>query len=393
MSALRIEARQNWVMASTQTGVLLIADITGYSQFLSSSELEHANQVLEALLGLLVDMTKPPLRIAGLEGDAVLSHVMGGVDLAGQTFAEIVEQTYVAFRRAIEQMVLNTSCTCNACANISTLDLKFFVHHGTFALQKVGDRTELVGSDVVFIHRLLKNQIRATTGIVAYAAHTTQAIRALGLDSPGFLAHRETFETIGETTLFVTDLHPVWEESRNRVIVELPSAGIVLDGAVTIPLAPEVVWDYLAKPDFRRLLLRAKRTDVTGRSDGRIGEGSAFKCYHGGGRETTQLIVAWQPFTRMMTRDQVTSAVTCLIEYVLDPVEGRTLLTVRGGAVAGPLVGRWVISHGLRLMKKRHEEDLRRFAEAIVADHESRVASLTARQSTSRCGRRWGGHG
>lgn len=39
-------------------------------------------------------------------------------------------------------MVLNNRCQCAACANVSALDLKFFVHYGEFAIQKLGDHDE-----------------------------------------------------------------------------------------------------------------------------------------------------------------------------------------------------------------------------------------------------------
>ena len=47
-------------MAKPQAGFLLIADITGYTSYLSHSELEHAQEILQALLELLIDHTKPP---------------------------------------------------------------------------------------------------------------------------------------------------------------------------------------------------------------------------------------------------------------------------------------------------------------------------------------------
>ena len=73
-----------------------------------------------------------------------------------ETLVEIIEDTYVAFRRAMEFMVLNTTCQCNACANINTLDLKFFVHHGSYAIQKLGAHEELIGEDVNTAFRLMK---------------------------------------------------------------------------------------------------------------------------------------------------------------------------------------------------------------------------------------------
>ncbi len=60
-----------------------------------------------------------------------------------QSFLEIIEDSYVAFRKTIERLVLNNTCKCKACANIANLDLKFFVHYGTFGIQRISDHDEL----------------------------------------------------------------------------------------------------------------------------------------------------------------------------------------------------------------------------------------------------------
>ncbi|MGH3651231.1 MAG: DUF2652 domain-containing protein [Acidimicrobiia bacterium] len=182
-------------------GYLLIADITGYTVYLEESELDHAKGSLTDLLELLIDHTNPPLVVSGLEGDAVFSYGLGEGFVNSQTFLESIEDTYVAFRRAIELMVLNNTCRCNACANVSSLDLKFFIHYGTFALQDVGDHHELMGSDVNLIHRLLKNSVTAETGIRAYILCTDAAESALGMEgasSASLLPHVETVPDFGE---------------------------------------------------------------------------------------------------------------------------------------------------------------------------------------------------
>jgi sulfate adenylyltransferase subunit 1 (EFTu-like GTPase family) len=101
-----------------ERGFLVIADITGYSAFLRGSELDHAEDSLKDLIGLLIEQTKSPLVISRLEGDAVISYAPEASFLQGQTMVEIVENTYVEFREARQHMQLNTSCTCNACQNI-----------------------------------------------------------------------------------------------------------------------------------------------------------------------------------------------------------------------------------------------------------------------------------
>src|SRR3989338_10362692 len=105
-------------MAKPQNGYILIADITGYTGYLSKSELEHAEETLTALLELLVKHTRPPLIISRLAGDAVISYGLKDDFFQGQTFIEILEDTYFAFRKSIEMMHMNNSWGCTASANI-----------------------------------------------------------------------------------------------------------------------------------------------------------------------------------------------------------------------------------------------------------------------------------
>ena len=66
------------MMASIESGILLIADISGYTRFLASSELEHAQDSLRSLLNLIIEHTRAPLVISRLEGDAVISYAPAG---------------------------------------------------------------------------------------------------------------------------------------------------------------------------------------------------------------------------------------------------------------------------------------------------------------------------
>ncbi len=48
----------------------------------------------------------------------MISYGLSDRFLAGQTFAESIEDTYVSFRRRVELMIRNTTCTCRACQAI-----------------------------------------------------------------------------------------------------------------------------------------------------------------------------------------------------------------------------------------------------------------------------------
>ena len=63
---------------TAQNGYMLIADISGYTQFLTSSELDHANPILQSLLQAVAEQVGEPLHFWKLEGDAVLAYSIPG---------------------------------------------------------------------------------------------------------------------------------------------------------------------------------------------------------------------------------------------------------------------------------------------------------------------------
>ena len=58
-----------------QKGYFIITDITGYTAYLSKSELDHAHEILKSLFDAQVMTIKPPLVISNFQGDAILSYV------------------------------------------------------------------------------------------------------------------------------------------------------------------------------------------------------------------------------------------------------------------------------------------------------------------------------
>lgn len=356
----------------TQRGYFLIADITGYTQYLSESELDHAQQILTSLLDLLIRNTRPPLVISRLAGDAVISYGLDERFLQSQTFVETIEQTYVAFRRAIELMVRNTTCPCNACRNIGSLDLKFFVHHGEFGIQKLDAHEELVGSDVNLIHRLLKNHVAERTGFNAYVLYTDAAIGALGLaeTTSAFRPHEESYEHLGKVGTWVQDLRPVWEARRHDVQVRIEPDQVLARGEIEIAMPPERVWDYMIQPEHFNVLIKGERLAIANRVAGRIAVGSVYECYHGGGM-VAQTILEWHPFERVTAQFAMpvpVKGVTGLMELLLVPSAAGTRLVQVFSKSRGPLLGRLPADVALRAMTRTIEHDLGEFARHVEAD-------------------------
>ena len=121
--------------ASTQHGYLLLADISGYTSFVAGTELDHSHEILTDLLETICLQIEKLLTIHKLEGDAVFAYAPETIIMRGETILELVESTYAAFRDRQTDIKRATTCTCKACQNIPSLDLKFIVHHGDYILQ------------------------------------------------------------------------------------------------------------------------------------------------------------------------------------------------------------------------------------------------------------------
>jgi hypothetical protein len=362
-------------MARQTTGHMLFADISGYTNYLAASELEHAEEVLSSLMVLLIDRTLPPMRVAGLRGDAVFSYGLANSGLGGQALVEMIEDTYVAFRRALEQMVINTTCTCNACANIAALDLKFFVHHGSFSISELRGTDELVGSSVIEIFRLLKNGITDATGIQAYTAFTDEAVEALELDgfTTDLTRHIETFSDVDPLTVWVQDMHQVWERERDSARLRIDPEDVLLRVEDLIPLPVPVVWGLLLQPTYRSIIYGVDRQDPELREAGRIAEGSVFTCYHGKNTMTTQTVLALQPMERIVTHDTTPiPGASILAEAAIEPRDGSTLITLTCSRARGPWLSRAINNAiGPRLIAARLRgglEHLRAVVEQELAD-------------------------
>ena len=354
-------------------GFFLIADITGYTAYLSDSELDHARQTLTDLLELVVEQTRPPLIVTQLEGDAVLSYALEEGFVTAQTFLERIEETYVEFRRAIDLMVLNNTCKCNACANVSALDLKFFVHFGSFAIQPVGDIRQLVGTDVNLVHRLLKNSVTADTGVRAYLLLTEAAADALGLESgaEGMLSHLEEVPDFGEISVMVKDMHPAYEE-RTEIERHLYDPDDVLMAlSIEIPVPLEQVWDYFNQTRFRNLAIGSDRYELEKRKAGRVTSGSIYNCYHGK-MVLPQVVLDWRPFQRVAFQQLIPmpgQTTHTLNDYRFSSLGEGTKLEMTATKPTGPVPQRLLARLMMTMVRKNVEARMEEFRDRIVEDY------------------------
>lgn len=288
--------------AQSRRGYLVLADISGYTSFLATVELEHAHEILTDLLEVIVDQLKPLLTISKLEGDAVFAYVDDERVQRGETVLELVESTYVAFRQRRDTSNRATTCECRACQSMPALELKFFVHHGSFIVQHIAGIAELVGSDVNLAHRLMKNHVTEKTGWSAYAMLTAAAVDRMGLDLEDAHQDLESYEHLGDVETATINLLPRFDAivaSQNyHISAEDADQSIVHEFEISQP----DLWQILTSPETLTILGNNALTwSAFKRPNGRTGVGAVNHCEHGGGSFITT-IVDWHPFEYFTSR-------------------------------------------------------------------------------------------
>jgi uncharacterized protein YndB with AHSA1/START domain len=309
-------------------GYFVITDISGYTEYLTGSELDHANEILQSLFDAQLKAVKHPFVISGFRGDAIFMYVPETNFVQAQSFLEALENFYIVFAETLQQMQYNTTCTCRACKNMSMLDLKMCIHYGEYLIQKLGDREELLGADVIVPHRMLKNHVIERTGIKSYALFSDVAAQRLNLLEycEKVISHAETYEHLGEVPMCVHDLQPVWEAYRekNRQFVNAQAAWVKYEDE--LPFPPALIWEYLTKPELEAGFLgydHAERIDTLG---GRVGEGAGFHCAHGD-LHVESKILDWKPF-EYYTMEQSAMGLTYACTRRLIPQENGTFVGI-----------------------------------------------------------------
>jgi hypothetical protein len=186
---------------------LLLADISGYSGFMTGVEQAHgvdfsvgipaAYSVLGALLDAVIESAEPDFALVKLEGDAVFAVApAASLDGQGDRVLRKLGTTYRAFADARTRAIPASDHLCTACPAVAYLDLKVVLHRGQAVRQTVGSGSDLLGPAVTVAHRLLKNTVRERIGFRPYLFLTDAAATALGLSQVG-LAHREEYPDAG----------------------------------------------------------------------------------------------------------------------------------------------------------------------------------------------------
>lgn len=255
-------------------GTFVLADIGGYTKFLTGVGITHAKETIEHLLNRLIERKDKRWKVANVMGDCVFfySETPEGAE---NTF-RLLRGLHEEFQDAQQDIASGSTCRCGACDRTEDLSLKFVVHAGEFEVQNIGGRKELIGQDIIVATRLLKNSVPVREYAISTPAAGGLAEAAGATEHAG----RDELESLGPMEYSYIDLGPVrdaYQKSKSfHVTPEM--SGLTVSAEIDAP--SHVVWDAVSKLEKRKVwqVTISKMEHIQGAPDS-VGE--VHSCVHG----------------------------------------------------------------------------------------------------------------
>jgi hypothetical protein len=194
----------------------------------------HAKQIVVRLLKTVIFASKPPLKLAEVEGDAVFFYAPSSPDNLKKTSEQVKSQVLKFFQRFNEEIEILKQmnlCSCDACAQVGKLQLKQVIHQGDVSIEKIERFEKLFGLDVIIVHRMLKNSVPSHE----YVMMTDESYKNFE-DFYGVQPERrvEQFEGVGDVETLV--FYPA------ELLKRSPSIASETPSLRRVPLSERVMW-------------------------------------------------------------------------------------------------------------------------------------------------------
>jgi len=207
--------------------VLLLADISGYTKFMVENQTSavHGQMAITLLLETILAEVDIPLTLHGIEGDAVFFSAAhpgddeGWRDVLAQVRTKL-PRFFEVFLAAIVRAAEITPCDCPACRHVDELKLKIIVHTGRAVFHTIANIPQVSGTDVIIVHRLLKNTVAGGEYLLMTDAAYEHVGRGMHLPfEPG----EESYEGIGKIRTWVSLTGAARESARDEFYAQTES--------------------------------------------------------------------------------------------------------------------------------------------------------------------------
>ena len=140
-----------------QKALYFMPDISGFTNFVNHTEVEHSIHIISELLEILLDIATEDFELAEIEGDALFLYTTKIPD-----YKRLLQRTTMMLEKFHEHTKMYETkriCNCGSCRTTTNLELKFLVHYGALNFIKVKHIKKPYGREVIIIHRFLKNKV------------------------------------------------------------------------------------------------------------------------------------------------------------------------------------------------------------------------------------------
>jgi hypothetical protein len=179
-----------------EKATILIPDISGFTEFTTITEIDHASHIIAELLELIVESNTMGFTLAEIEGDAVLLYLKGEAP-AVQDLVNQCTSIFENFHSRLMVIERDTACQCGACQSTTNLTLKFIVHFGEIKEIKVGNFVKATGVDMIIAHRLMKNSIDSDEYILLTKPCIDCSKESLHANGVKWISSAQEYEAIG----------------------------------------------------------------------------------------------------------------------------------------------------------------------------------------------------
>ena len=191
---------------------ILIPDISGFTQFMTVTELEHGSHLISDFLETIIQNVDESFEISEVEGDAVLLYKKDTVP-SKQEILDLCLKMFEAFhykRKFIQKVAV---CPCGACQALINLSLKFVTHYGSLLEIKVDRFTKASGLDMIIAHRILKNSVPSDEYILFTENFLKQVAKDPDRHGLAWQSSVDEFPFIGKVNYEFALLEPI----KNRI--------------------------------------------------------------------------------------------------------------------------------------------------------------------------------
>src|SRR5215208_3665080 len=125
-------ATQTATNSAVQPALLFMPDISGFTDFVNSTEITHAQSIIQDVLEIIIESNQINLELGEIEGDAVFFYRLGNPPSVEELLQQ-VQTMFTRFHQHLELYDLQRICPCVACSSAVKLKLKIIAHFGEVA--------------------------------------------------------------------------------------------------------------------------------------------------------------------------------------------------------------------------------------------------------------------